>query len=202
MYNKKNQKVKFKLRVEFIGIIAAVIIMITLSIVLRLPSEKEKFLNSYLEVNASLGLTSDHVYNEVDYDELLSKIKSSGYTYVFYGTPTNADSVTNITTINSAAVEYKIDEILYLDAAFAFEDDREETESFDTKLKGMEEKLSANLGDDVTSDFCLDYAPQLWVYLDGELIFNSLDFINEEDSDLTWSALTSRAFCFNLEEVQ
>lgn len=199
MYNKRKQKAKFNLRIEFVGILVAIAIMITLSIVLRLPSEKEKLANTF----ASSSLTKDHVYNEVEFDDLVGEIKSQGYVFVFFGNPTSATSISAITTVNTAASSFEIEEILYLDSTFASEKDREEDEAFDTKLTTMEEKLSTNVNAEVTSEFSLDFDTALWVYLDGELIFNSNDFLNDDETalELTWGSITTRAFCFNLELV-
>lgn len=196
MYNKKKQKAKFKLRVELIAIILVVAVMIGLSFGLRLPNASTKLSNAYSEAGGSLD--SSHIYVEKNYDKLVSHIESAeGLVYVFFGSPEDASCVTEISTVNSRASYWDVEEVIYFDASFALvehEEGSDETLELEAEIKAMEEKLGVSL----------DFKPGLFVFENSEVVFDSNDFLNDDEDapamTLTWSQISDRAFCINLPE--
>lgn len=201
MYKRKKQKAKFKLRMELVAILVIVVAMITTSVVLRLPNAATKLANSYTEVGSTLG--SDHLYLEVSFDELYEEMNKEGYTFVYFGSPECATCVTEVTTINSRAAYWDVEQVLYVDATDYMIDeeaeDYEEDKELTQEIKNIESKLNGNVSNGI-SDISLEYIPAIWVFNDGELVFNSSDYLNEEEDGmiLNWSAIADRAFCVNL----
>ncbi len=205
MYNKKKQKAKFKFRLEFLGILVAVVLMITLSIVLRLPDASTKFSNKYTEAGASL--TSDHVYNEMKFDELLNHIKSEKLVFVFVGSTDSEESVSQISTINSNAAAWDVEEVIYLDATFSLEEfeeeDTKEESELKSKISDMENQLKALTKDSEVENYAtFDYVPALWAFENGKLVFNSNDYLDDDQEGLKegldWTKVATDAFYRNL----
>lgn len=201
-FYKYKQKEKFKLRIELIGIFLTIAIMITLSIVLRLPDANTKLANAYTEAGSSL--TSDHVYVEMNYDELVNKIETSNeLVFIYFGSPECTNCVTEITTINSKATYWDIEEVIYFDATdYIIDEDAEDYEEdaeLNAEINKIEERLSKNVKEGVT-DISLEFTPAIWVFEKGELIFNSGDYLNDDQDGMTlsWSQIADRAFCINL----
>ncbi len=191
MYKKRNQKVKFKFRWELGAMLAVVALMITLSIVLRLPSTAQKLVTEFN--GSSVGLTSDHVYKEVNLSELKNKIKNEEVVYVYFASPNDATSSSEIANINTAATKWKVETVYYLNSDFAFEEDREEDEDFDKEISEIEAELGVSL----------EYTLGVWVFENGVNTYDSYDFYDEdtETMKLSWTQIADRAFCRNLDKV-
>ncbi len=205
MYNKKKQKAKFKFRVELLVILASIAIMITLSIVLRLPDAKTKIADSYTAYGSSL--TSDHVYEEISFSELYKLKDDENYTFVYFGSPECGSCVSEITNINTAALKWDIELVYYVDATDYLIDEDADDYVEDTKLTAkmntIEENLNKNVSTDVSS-ISLEFTPAIWVFKNGELVFNSGDYLNDDEDGmtLTWSLIADKAFHVNLPEYQ
>ncbi len=208
MYKKKKQKTKFKLRFELIAIFLVVIAMVGISVVLRLDDQATKLANSYNAAGASLG--TDHIYEEVSFEELYEEIKADELTFVVFASPECTTSITEISTINSKATYWDIERVLLVDATKYIideeADDYEEDKELTAEIKSIEEKLNANVSTnvfgDAVADVDLQYTPSIWVFENNELVFNSNNFLDSDDDNeswiLTWSNIADRAFCINL----
>lgn len=208
MYKRKKQNAKFKLRIELIGMLLVVALMITLSVVLRLPDEKTKFANT---INGAGGsLSSDHLFVESNFDSLYDKMNDEELTFVYYGATDVFESMSEMSTINTRAVLWDVEEILFIDGSKYYideeADDYEEDLELNATIKTIEDKLNASkgtnifVGDEGISDIDLSLYPSIWVFQNGELVFNSTDFYDYDDEvmNLGWSAVADRAFYINL----
>lgn len=208
MYKRKKQNAKFKLRIELIGMLLVVALMITLSVVLRLPDEKTKFANT---INGAGGsLSSDHLFVESNFDSLYDKMNDEELTFVYYGATDVFESMSEMSTINTRAVLWDVEEILFIDGSKYYideeADDYEEDLELNATIKTIEDKLNASkgtnifVGDEGISDIDLSLYPSIWVFQNGELVFNSTDFYDYDDEvmNLEWSAVADRAFYINL----
>ncbi len=196
-FYKYKQKEKFKLRIELIGILLTIAIMITLSIVLRLPDAKTKLSNAYTEAGSSL--TNEHVFVEMNYEELITHIETSDeLVFIYFASPECGNCVTEITTVNTKASYWDIEEVIYFDATDYMidedADDYEEDKELNEKISVMEDRLGVTL----------EFTPAIWVYEDNKLIFDSNDYLNDDEDGmiLSWSQIADRAFCINLPEFK
>ena len=168
---KKYSKVKFTLRKELIIILAAIVVLVVATILLNLPNEEEKFLSKWQEAGSTM--TENRLYEEVSIDNLKSTLDSKGadeYTFVFYATPSNTESVSYFDAIVSLASVYDIEQIYIVDCEFAIGGDRENDSEFDSKLAGIE----ANYKDANGNTVQLDTTPSFWVFK-GNVLVDSLD---------------------------
>lgn len=184
---KKYSKVKFKLRKELVIILLIAVVMAVTTVVLNLPSEKDKIYSDY----AGNLSTTDHVFEKITKSKLVDLVESGEEIYVYFGSPTCSNCTTYIDTFNTQAVYWEVETVYYLDASFVDEEDREEDEDFNSELLTWESKLK---------DVSFDFTPSIWVYQDGELVFNSQDYIEDDDTTMmkSWDLIASEAFALNL----
>lgn len=206
MYKKKKVKAKFKFRIELLGIFVAIGTMAALAFVLRLPDAKTKISNSY--VSAGGSLTADHLLESMSFDELYEQMSSEEYTFVYFGSTSCSSCVNEIGTINTRAAYYNVETLYYVDATNYIidedADDYEEDKELTAEITSIESKLNANIGVDVNGDaveeISLEFTPAIWVFKNNELIFNSANYLNDDQDamKLSWTAISDRAFCVNL----
>lgn len=194
---KKYSKVKFKFVRELAYILIAIVLMITVAVVVRIPSKSERLFNSYKDVNASL--VEEHVFEEVSKNRLTSLIaNSSEYVFVYYGSPSCSECVANIETFNQKAKYWDIKTVYYLNASFATGKNREDDNKHDAALLAYEEVLNKKVSEG-NKDISLNYTPSIWVFKDGELVFNSQNYMNTKTKtmELSWVQIADRAFSMN-----
>ena len=180
---KKHSKVKFTLRKELIFILAAIILLVVATILLNLPNAEEQFVSKWTEAGSTI--TENTLYEEVSFDDLDSKLTEGEYHFVFFATPSDANSVTYFDTIISIASLYKeVKKVYIVDCAFAMGTDREEDADFDAKLAQYEEKYGVSL----------DSTPSFWVF-NGNTLVDTVDNykINEE---ISWATALTQMFTF------
>ena len=176
---KKYSKVKFTLRKELIIILAAIVVLVVATILFNLPNKEEKFLSKW----SATGISENHIYEEVSFDELQSKLNAAGekeLTYVFFATPEDTNSVTYFSTILSYVEIYDVSKVYIVDSAFVLDGNREEDSDFDKKLSDIE----ANFKDAEGNTIKLDAACNLWVF-EGSTLLDSVD--NYEKSTDQWN---------------
>lgn len=205
MYKKKKVKAKFKLRVELIAILSIVLLMVGVPVVLRLPDSNTKFANSFVEAGGSL--TNEHVFKEMNLNEITKKIENSEeLVFIYVGSTDCTESVSQISTINSRAAYWEVEQVIYYDVAFAvaeYEEDSDDETKQKEKMDSVE-LVFEEMGklDTVENFIDLEYTPALWVFENGKLIFNSGDFLNDDKdglrTEMNWSQIADRAFCVNL----
>lgn len=189
---KKYSKVKFTLRKELIFILAAIVILVVATILLNLPNEEEKFLSKWQEAGSTM--TENTLYEEVSFDELkdvLNGKEAGEYTFVFFATPSNQESVTYFDTFVSVAQTYDVEKIYIVDSAFALEGNREEDAEFDAKLKAIEENFKAADGETTIK---LDSVPNLWVFSGNVLEASANDY--EVNDAINWNLVLTQMFAY------
>ena len=187
---KKYSKVKFTLRKELIIMLAAIVVLVVATILLNLPNEEEKFLSKWQEAGSTM--TENTLYEEVSFDELreiLNGKEQNTYTFVFFATPSNADSVTYFDQFVSVAQTYDVKKIYIVDSAFALEGDREEDSEFDAELAQYEQNFKAADGE-TTID--LSFVPNLWVFNGSVLEDSASDYAVNET--INWSLVLTQMF--------
>lgn len=169
---KKYSKVKFTLRKELIIILAAVVVLVVATILLNLPNKEEKFLKKWNEAGSQI--TENHLYKEISFDDLQSVLASKGAndnTFVFFATPSNAESVTYFDQIIQFATTfdniYEIEEIYIIDSESAPE--------------GVEENFKDADGNTIK----LDSVPNFWLFK-GNVLVDSANNYEEKDA-IVWN---------------
>ncbi len=188
---KKYSKVKFTLRKELIFILAAVVVLVVATILLNLPNKEEKFLSKWQEAGSTI--TENTLYEEVTFEELseiLNGKKENEFTFVYFATPSNANSVTYFDQFVSVAQTYDVEKIYIVDSAFALEGDREEDSDFDAKLKAIEENFKDAEGNTIQ----LDSVPNLWVF-NGKLLEKSANDYEVDDA-INWNLVLTQMFAY------
>ena len=189
---KKYSKVKFTLRKELIFILAAIVVLVVATILFNLPNKEEKFLSKWQEAGSTI--TENTLYEEVSFDELreiLDGKADNEFTFVFFATPSNQESVSYFDTFVSVAQTYDVEKIYIVDSAFALEGDREEDADFDAKLKGIEENFKAADG---TTTIKLDSVPNLWVF-NGKVLEKSANDYSVDDV-INWNLVLTQMFAY------
>lgn len=183
---KKYSKVKFTLRKELIIILSAIVVLVVATILLNLPNKEEKFLAKWQENGSQI--TENHLYEEVTFDELKDILNSNSaneVSFVYFATPSNADSVTYFDQILNFASTfesiYEIDKIYIVDSAFALEGNREEDSDFDSKLKAIEENFKDASGNTIK----LDSVPNFWLFNGNVLVDSANNY--EENEVINWN---------------
>lgn len=207
----KRNKVKFKWTKELgflLGAIALVgAITLTLFIVKQVSGKDIKDVNeAIVDFNASESQsvytldTKNNVYKTISHDGLVSQKNSSDYTYVWYGTLTSADYLKNLSVINDLAEKYEVKTVYLYYATYvqeAINNDTQDTETYKTTLKSMENQLNEGRVDAKAID--LDVYPAFFVFKDGKLVFNSQS--KDESSDYSWELIFTKAFSLAKQEA-
>ncbi|MCR5705420.1 MAG: hypothetical protein K6G48_01270 [Acholeplasmatales bacterium] len=196
MRSNKHRKVKtrFKFTKALAILLAFIAVIAIFTGVLSIESDAEKLYTKITTAQAAVEdfsgstLDEDNVFKEISYKKLTTKVKSSDYVYVFYGTTTNTDYLTYIQTVNDRAQTYNVDRVYLLDSVWATSidtDDEDYGEENNLVLSEVERALG---GVDMT------IVPSLWVFQNGEVVFNSDDYINDTYQAATWNYVIEQAF--------
>ena len=109
---RRKNSTKFKWTKELIILIVALIAIITTTIILSVPSEKEKYtdeINTAITIanasNSQSGtsyntIPADNVFAEISHKNLVNKINKDEYVYVLYGSLNNNTLLENLYAIN------------------------------------------------------------------------------------------------------
>ena len=203
---RRKNNAKFKWTKELIILIVAIIAIVATTIVMSIPSEKEKYtkeLNNAIymaNVNSSQGenptnystLPTDNVFSEVNHKNLLKKINKEEYVYVLYGSLNNSIVLANLSVINSVCTEEEIKNVYIYSSLWVEETEDLETETFKEKQSAIEADLNSKKSKDVEEFTLLEY-PALLVFKDGELIFNTQSYEDINDK-VSWSVYIQKAF--------
>ncbi len=191
-YKKRKVKTKFKFTKPFIFLLLFFVVIIVLTGLFGIRSEKSKLYSkiSKAETAASVsnGVSEDNVFREISYKGLVNKIDKSSYTYVYYGVMTSADYLNNLETVNKRAKSYDIKTVYLFDSMFSTyldiedEDDGEENNVILTALQ-------KSLG-----EVDLKTNNQIWVFKSGELVFNSKDYTNDTYQASKFNYVLEQAF--------
>jgi hypothetical protein len=190
----RKAKTSFKITKPFILLISFIVVVIIATGLLSIESKEDKLYKkitnaqSALENFSGTTLEEDNVFTEITYKKLTSKIKSSDYTFVYYGTLTNEDYLTYIQTVNARAQVYDVSRVYLLDSTWASSidtDDEDFGEENENTLTEVEKAL-----DNVD----MTIAPSLWVFKDSKVVFNSNDYLNDTYQKCPWNYVIEQAF--------
>lgn len=196
MRSNKHRKVKtrFKFTKALAVLLGFIVVIAILTGLLSIESDAEKLYTKITTAQAAVddfsgtSLDEDNVFKEISYKKLTSKIKSSDYVYVYYGTITNTDYLTYIQTVNDRAQTYNVDRVYLLDSVWATSIDTDDEDFGEENNLVLSEVERALGGVDMT------IVPSLWVFKDGEVVFNSDDYINDTYQASTWNYVIEQAF--------
>lgn len=181
----KRNKFSFVWTKELIFLILGIIAMIVAVIIMIQPSAKEKFYDTWSAKlsDSDTALATDHIYSKISLSDLGKKVKNSDeYIYVFYGTEQDSTCVSNIELFNATAQSFKITKIYYLNADFVYDEENKTTRSFQLEIDEKEAKVNSQC------DF-FNY-PSLWVFHNGDLVFTSDKYRDEDDTlQVSWSTV-------------
>lgn len=192
--NKRRKfKTKFRWTKELIILIVFILVVGVATILLSLESKSTKL---YKEITSAQSdeqtvLAEDNVFSYwLSQKELRSKIKSSDYTYVYYGSTSVSEFLDNIQAVNQGATDYEIDTVYLYSSTWAEELDMTDEDTLDENKEALKTKSDALGGVDL-----LVY-PQLWVFKSGELVFNSADYTEDTyvGSYVSWQLIINQAF--------
>ncbi len=216
MASKRNRKkVKFKWTKELIILIAALAILLTVTIILAIPSQDKKNLTKWNEAITTYNTDNNTSYSTLGTEVHLKEVSGSdeklfkkvrdiadtdGYTYFFYGTLSDATYLEQLSKINSMAIEYEIESVYLVYATFyedAKADEKLDTVSFRQTCDSYESILNTGKDGDAT-EIDLTVYPALFVYKNNSLIFNTQ--VGKDSQEYSWSIYLQKAFSFEMSE--
>ena len=217
MASKRNRKkVKFKWTKELIILLVALATLLTVTIILAIPSQDKKNLSKWNDAitayntenstsYSTLASTDNHLKEVGGSDESHFKkardlADTEGYTYFFYGSLTNATFLEQLSKINTVADNYEIENVYVLYATFYEEaqaDNETDTVSFKQKCDAYEDILNSGKNGDAT-EIDLTVYPALFVYKNNSLIFNTQ--VGKDSEEYSWSIYIRKAFSFEMNE--
>lgn len=216
MASKRNRKkVTFKWTKELIILIAAIVVLLTVTIILAIPSQDKKNLTKWNDAITAYNTENSTSYSTLGTDVHLKEVGGSdeshftkardlanneGYTYFFYGSLSNATFLEQLSKVNSVAVEYEIENVYILYATFyenAEADEEVDTVSFKQTCDKYEDILNSGKNGDAT-EVDLTYYPAIFVFKNNSLIFNTQ--VGKDSEEYSWSIYIQKAFSFEMNE--
>lgn len=204
----RRNKTKFVLRKELIILVLVLVAMIVTTICLTIPTAGEKrleeFNNAITEYNTANNtsystLTEDSVIRKASLKKLRSEITDDSkgtednprYTYVLYGSLEDATIIQYLSAIDKEAQQREVKVVyLYSSEKVDKQEDKDDTE-FLADLEKDEDVFNADVLEGV-DEVDLLKTPALYVYRNGELVFNSTSL--EEDGSYNWELIINKAF--------
>ena len=205
----KRNKVKFKWTKELGFLLGSLLIIGIVAIILAIPTRSERKLekinDSITEYNTANStsyttLPKNHVFKEISHSQLVNKKKSSNYTIVWYGSLSNGTYLEYLYTLNQLADTYDVKTIYLYYATFvedATKDEETDTEAYKTQLKAKEDALNNNKAADA-EEIDLENYPAIFVFKDGQLLFNSQ--VGNNSEEYNWDIYFNNAFGLTKQE--
>ncbi|MDE6241628.1 MAG: hypothetical protein K2M08_04295 [Anaeroplasmataceae bacterium] len=207
----RRNKTQFVLRKELIILILVLVAMIVTTVCLSIPSASEKRLEEFnsaiTEYNSANGtswgtLDEDSVIRKASLKKLSSEITADAkgteeepkYTYVLYGSLSDSVIIQYLSTIDKEAQQREVKVVyLYSSEKVDKQEDKEDVE-FLADLEKDEAVFNADVLEGV-DEVDLLKTPALYVYRNGELVFNSTTI--EDDASYSsngWELIINVAF--------
>lgn len=190
---RRKAKTKFRLTKELIFLLLFLVVIAISTGLMGIKSKKDVLLSKITTAQQAAGqsqnlLTEDNVYGEISYKKLVTKVKKSSYTYVYYGSYSDQSYLSNMETINQRAQKYDVKKVYLLDSSWAT--------SLDTSDKTYGETNNETLTqvEKALDDVDLKTMNQLWVFKDGKIVFNSKDLIEDKYQPAPWNFVIEQAF--------
>ncbi len=213
----KRNKVKFKWTKELIFLIVGIVVLIVAAVIINLPTSAsvtlEKYNSAITTYNSTNSteysvLPTNHVFKETSIESLDGTKQSSDYTYVFYGSLTNATYLENLSKVNALATEYDINTVYLWFASYVEDTDSETkaTATYKKQVNAYNDIINENINSLVADsnglftsqdNFDLEIYPTLLVFKSDALVYNSQTYSESNNaSEYTWSAYINAAFKF------
>lgn len=201
---RRKNSTRFKWTKELFFLIIALVAIITTTVILSIPSTKEKYTN---EINTAITVANaansesgtsyntiptDNVFAEITHEKLLNKVSEDEYVYVLYGSLNNATLLANFYNINLICTNEEIKNVYVYSSLWVEETDDYETETFKEEQSSIESDINANKDKDVAEFSVLTY-PAILVFNNGKLIFNSQGY-EDIEGQITWANYIQKAF--------
>ncbi len=155
---------------------------------MSIKSEKTKMYDEIIGAQTSVGISNvldeKNVYAKISYSSLKKKIKNDSYTYVYYGSTDVTEYLEQIQAVNKCAQDNDVSRVYLYSSKWAEGIDVEDEDNGEDNRAKLETKAEAIGGVDLKT------YPQLWVYKNGELVFDS----NEYMADSNWTYVITQAF--------
>lgn len=212
--SRKNRS-KFKLTKELVFLVVGIVVLIAAAIIINLPTSASVTLKRYngaIETyNTSNNtqysyLPTTHVFKDINLKGVESKKKSNDYTFVFYGSLSNATFLENLSKINTVASDYDVKRVYlwYADYVENATTDFKTTAKYREQVSEYEAIINKNINSLVEgsdglytsqNNFELETYPALLVFKSDSLIYNSQTYSTADDaSDYSWNTYISAAF--------
>ena len=210
----RRNKVSFKWTKELIFLIVFIVGMITITVVLAIPSNAKRTLNKYNEAITAYNtekstsystIPSENVFEEISggYDKqvsnLMSLVKESEYTYVFYGSLTNETFLEQMSNVNAIAQNYDVKKVYVFLANYVVDAETNgetSTSTYNNQIKAYNNILNEGRNADC-KEFDMSSYPAFLVYKNGGLLFNTQV---DEDNQYTWAQYLNKAFGIEKQE--
>ena len=201
-YGKRNSA-KFVFTKELGILIGVIVALIVATILLSIPNRTERQIEKYNEAITEFNtqnstsyatITSDEtVYVDVELDEVADILNEKGTVYVLYGTLSIDTIVSNFVTIQTEAENREIEKIYfvtseYVDSFVDDEEDEHDEDIYEAQVKEYAEVFNANIAEGI-EEVDLYNSGALFVYKDGQLVFNSTSY-----TDYNWTVIINQAF--------
>ncbi len=211
----RKNRTKFKLTKELVILVCSIVVLIVAAIIINLPTSASLTLKKYngaIETyNAQNStqysyLPTGHVFKDINLNGIEKKKKSNDYTFVFYGSLSNATFLENLSVINTAADDYDVKRVYlwYADYVENATTEFKTTAKYREQVSEYEAIINKNINSLVEgsdglylsqNNFELETYPALLVFKSDSLIYNSQTYSKADDSsDYTWNTYITQAF--------
>ncbi|MDE5547043.1 MAG: hypothetical protein K2I88_06220 [Anaeroplasmataceae bacterium] len=207
----RRNKTQFVLRKELIILVLILVAMVITTVCLSIPSASEKRLEEFNSAITEYNTANSTSFNTLDEDSVIrkaslkklsSEIKSDAkgteenprYTYVLYGSLSDSTILQYLSVIDTEAQHREVKVVyLYLSEKVDKQEDKEDVE-FLADLEKDEDVFNADVLEGI-DEVDLLKTPALYVYRNGELVFNSTTI--EDDGSYSsngWELIINIAF--------
>ena len=203
-YGKRNQT-KFKFTKELGVLLGLIVALIVATVLLSIPNKQERQIEKYNEAITAFNTanqtqyatitTEEIVFEDVEYEDMKDVLSGEGVVYVLYGTLSIDQICSNFVNINTEAERREIETVYFVSSEYVdtfVDDENDDTDKdiFEANVKKYEDEIfnakEAAAGVDKVD---LSDSGALFVYKDGQLVFNSTSY-----TDYNWTQIINQAF--------
>lgn len=195
---RRNASKKFKWTKELIFLIVFLCVIGLATGLMSIESSATKLYNEITEAQASkLGsdssstvpyMSEENVFKKIEYKDLLKKIATDEYTFVYYGSTDDSTFLTYIETVNSRAKEYDVSRVYLYSSDWALNLDLDDEDDGKANKQKLVDRENSLCGVD------LETAPNLWVFKNGKLLFEASKLTSDSYSSANWYYVIEQAF--------
>ena len=191
----RRTKTKFVIRKELIILVLVIVAMIVTTICLSIPSAAEKRLEEFNTAITEYNTANSTSYSTLGEDSVIRKASlkkgEPKYAYIIYGSLTDAKICQYLSAIDTEAKNRDVKTVyIYFSDKVDRQEDKEDTD-FLNDLEQDEKIFNSDILEGI-EEVDLLKTPALYVYKNGELVFNSVTI--EEDGSYSWDLIINKAF--------